>query len=1012
MTDLRRLTAFMDVTGALSKLHQDAAEYRTRVERDPRTRAVFERAVRDGDEALRLLREFEARGWNAEPTATDRVGPDVAQILLGLYERESTNGLTTGWGREETDRHWAAADAYLCLAAPAEQVRHLSFRASVELDQGRAHRALRLADRAESIGLPPRTGRVEDFAQGDPRAVRASALRLLYDPETALRVLEPVRRELEEVFAAAGGVPGPADVWELLAEIQKAAEGDDFADVVARAGRIHGLQTASAVYERVLDTRAAALRDVGRLEEAEETYHDLLPYYEAQGLPEIGYLQLAVVAGERGAAAQAERYLDLAAPLFEPGRTGGAGVVASGGGGVPGESGALEEAGVSGEAGASAEGDASGERTGSGDAGGEEAPDGCVSEAGGDPVTSLRANVRLTRGVIYCRLRAEGARTEGRLAAALEWCDRGDVCLAVRPDHAAAVGLYAERARAQRELGDIGAATAACRTAVEELDLLLSVPLGHRFDTLHLRFRLPMLREALTVARRAGDADLAARVTDLVKARSFAARLSLTRLPDTATDSPDTPVPLPASATDLSGTATSLPASATGLLASATPVPAHAPHLPAPDDRRRAFDRLTERISRSEDTGDVAGARTLRAERAALLTRMRAVDSRWQLITEHPGFDARRLTAFLRTVGPRRVALSLYEEDGAVLAVLATPDGLRLESRKLSASTHAALEHHAATVGTEATDFWARSGLTLADLVPEAFADAVAGADTCLLSPHGRLHHLPWTLVRHRARHLVRGTALGIVPNLASIPLLGDAPRGQVRRVALIGVTERTVGGRRVPQFPVLGRAIDMLADGLGPERLHAPPVVGTSATAAVLRRLLRTPTTLQTFSAPSTPSVLYLAAHAGAAPGAPFGGLVQMADADVTTGEVLLGRLPFTEVVLPACSTAYRPSRDSSGGHGALAGIEGLPADALDLAGDEATSLVHAFHEAGAAFVLASPFTVHDTPAVRFSLFWFQHRLSGAGPLEATRRAAVSMLDQGKYRPEHWAGITAYGAR
>lgn len=355
------------------------------------------------------------------------------------------------------------------------------------------------------------------------------------------------------------------------------------------------------------------------------------------------------------------------------------------------------------------------------------------------------------------------------------------------------------------------------------------------------------------------------------------------------------------------------------------------------------------------------------------------------------------------------MALSLYEEDGTVLAILAAPDGLRLGIRELSAGTRAALERHAAAVGTEATDFWARSGLTLSDLVPEDFADAVADAGTCLLSPYGHLHHLPWTLVRHRDRHLVRSTALGIVPNLASIPLLGAAPRGAVRSVALIGVTQRTAGGQSAAQFRHLGRAIDLLAEGLGPERLYGPPVVGARATTAALRGLLRPDSGPRR---PADPAVLYLAAHAGAATGAPFGGLVQMADGSVTTGEVLLGRLPFSEVVLPACSTAHRADRDTSGGHGALAGVAGVPADTLDLAGDEATSLVHAFHEAGAAFVLASPFPVHDTPAIRFSLFWFQYRLAGSAPLEAARRAAVAMLDQGKYRTEHWAGVTAYGAR
>jgi tetratricopeptide (TPR) repeat protein len=901
--DRARELAHRELCERVGRLLASERRYQEETERGMPVREFFERAVRDGRKALRLLREFEARGWNGSPTAAPLPAEDIAGMMLGLYDREATNGRTAGWTVEETDRHWAAADEFVALAAPEERVRHLTHRATQAIDQGRAHRALYLADRAASIPRPRRNSGSADFTHGDPRAVLGSALRLLYDPATALHVLEPLKRELEEVFAAAGGLPGPLPPAEAEARLLRAARSGR-----AEVRRLHHLMAASSVYEQVLDTWAAALRDMGRSEEAEEAFHALLPSYAAHGLPETGYLQLAGVLLDRGATEQAERYLDLAAPLFRPAAAGG---------------------------------------------------------------TSLRDHARVARGAVYCRMRAEVARARGCPADALEWCDRGETFLAAHPDRSAAAALHTERARARRESTGARSAVGAYRAAVEELSLLLRIPLGHRFDTLHLRFRMPTLREALAAAREAGDAGLAALVTDLLKARAFAARLALSR----------------------------------GQGASMSPI-----DQAAQDDRHREFSRLTEKIDRAERTGRLELAAERRGERAELLTRIRAVDPRWQLFTEHPGFDAARLTAFLRSSpGGRCAALSLYEQDGSVLAVLATPErGLRMGVRALSSITREALERHAASQA-RAADFWADSGVTLADLVPGDFADEVADSATCLISPYGRLHHLPWTVVRHRGRHLVRGTAIGVVPNLASIPLLGECPQGPVRSVALVGVTRRTEGERSIEQFPHLPRAIDLLAEGVGTGRLYGPPRVGADATVAELRKLLQpAPGTPM----PRGPAVLCLAAHAGAAPGAPFGGLVQMGDGEVTTGEVALGRLPFTEVVLPACSTGYRPVRDARGGHGALAGVEGLPGDALDLAGDEATSLVHAFHEAGAAFVLASPFTVHDTPAIRFSLFWFQYRLAGRPPLEAARRAAVAMLDHGMYRTEHWAGITAYGAR
>ncbi|MEJ8640553.1 hypothetical protein WKI68_02125 [Streptomyces sp. MS1.HAVA.3] len=138
------------------------------------------------------------------------------------------------------------------------------------------------------------------------------------------------------------------------------------------------------------------------------------------------------------------------------------------------------------------------------------------------------------------------------------------------------------------------------------------------------------------------------------------------------------------------------------------------------------------------------------------------------------------------------------------------------------------------------------------------------------------------------------------------------------------------------------------------------------------------------------------------------------MTDDVFETGEVLVSRMCFQEVLLTACSTSLRVTSDHSGGHGALAGPTPRTPRPLELAGDVANALVHAFHEAGAAFVLASPSRVWSRLAIHHSFEWIVHRCRGSAPLEAARRAAVALLDadDSAEQTDKWAGITAYGAR
>ncbi|MGW7213037.1 CHAT domain-containing protein [Streptomyces collinus] len=713
---------------------------------------------------------------------------------------------------------------------------------------------------------------------------------------------------------------GPIDETDPEAMRLLSARSGHGDDGPATAAR---LLQASTVYMRLLDVKAGALRDTGRPKAAERAFVRCMPLYTASGLTEVGLLQRARCALDRDAVAEAHRLLELAAPLFD--------------------------------------GADAGDRT------------------------SMRAHLRLVRGAAYCRLRAEAARLgngDGWWKESLRWCDRGERCTADHPDDLLAAGLHAERARAHRATGDQTGAVRAYRQMALALDRVLRVPLGHRFDTLHLRFHQPLFKEVQAFAEETGDAQLCAVVTDLLKARAFSARLSLLRSEAWRT---------PAASADTTGRDV----------------------RNGPD--HGAFTEVSRRLASAERRGAWKEADRLRVERAGLLTKIRAIDPRWRLIRDDPPFDLDRLSHFLAAYGTAAtggnpgpcVALSLYERPDSVLAVLATPDGgLHMGTRRLDNRVLSALEAHQRELqeGPALLDFWGHRGIGLADLIPPAFADKIADSGTCLLAPHGRLHTLPWTVARHHGHHVIRRTAIGIVPNLSCVPLLDHRPAGRVR-ATLLGVTRQPEG----KELPEAGRAVRSLAEYLGAHRLREDPITGHHATVATLRDLLN--------SGPpdrSITDVLHIVTHGLAAPGAPFDAGVQLIDGVLEAGEVLMSRMCFQEVLLTACSTGLRATADHSGGHGALEFPAPLTPRPLELAGDVANALVHAFHEAGAAFVLASPFPMRSRLATHHCAEWIVHRCHGSAPLEAARRAAVALLDEddSPEQTDKWAGITAYGAR
>jgi CHAT domain-containing protein len=101
-------------------------------------------------------------------------------------------------------------------------------------------------------------------------------------------------------------------------------------------------------------------------------------------------------------------------------------------------------------------------------------------------------------------------------------------------------------------------------------------------------------------------------------------------------------------------------------------------------------------------------------------------------------------------------------------------------------------------------------------------------------------------------------------------------------------------------------------------------------------------------------------------------------------------------EVVLSACSTAWRPQSTRD----------------LNLSGDDALGLPASFLEAGARFLLASIPPVRAKAAHAFTVAWHRHRRAGQSPLQAYRTVQLDSLAAQPDMVYAWAGMTAYGCR
>jgi tetratricopeptide (TPR) repeat protein len=508
--------------------------------------------------------------------------------------------------------------------------------------------------------------------------------------------------------------------------------------------------------------------------------------------------------------------------------------------------------------------------------------------------------------------------------------------------------LQWRRARALTGLGRDEAAVEAFREGAVAADRLRLAPLGYRLDTTFLRDKLPMFESAIDLAVRRGDGPAALWFIEMVKSRALTATIS---------------------------------------------VPRHDRRGASPDEQR--FDEVSARIdalafasySGAAAVADLRARQELLAEREEVLERLRIADPRWRPLTGPTPVDPEALRE--RLGGRGHAAVTLHLRGRRVVAALVDGSGITVAATEMDPSVHDALRQYVDNLGRGkpdrfAFDFSAENEVELSDVVPAGLVERLTGHPVVVVVPHGPLHLLPWATMSVGGRRLLEHTAVGILPNLGSLPFLDGDPPGHPG-VALIG--DAVYLSDRYKPLPQSGPEIADLASSYG-DRVIAPPATRDDATASAFWAL--------TEHRDAPHAVLHYSGHGVLETAEPLASGLLLTDSTVDAAELVTRPCPFPEVVLSACSTGWRPQS----------------ARGLDLAGDDALGLPASFLESGARTLLVSIPPVGDDAARTFSVSWHRHRCAGLSPLEAYRATQQEQLSADPAETWRWAGMTLYGCR
>lgn len=488
--------------------------------------------------------------------------------------------------------------------------------------------------------------------------------------------------------------------------------------------------------------------------------------------------------------------------------------------------------------------------------------------------------------------------------------------------------------------------------AIEVVAELRKAPLGYRLDSTYLTDKMELFQEAIAFTAKSGLAKTCAEYIDTIKSRTLSVTFS---------------IPVKKKTKDV---------------------------IPTKDK----FEKITQDLDNIEYKGFLEGwTRELREERARLLSErknlleeIRISDSRWRSITEPVTLDMNKLLEILHSMNQAAITLFIQEKD--ITVVLMSSKGIFAEQMTVSDQTISQLSeysHNLQELEPNPLMFDISTKLTVnADsIIPEKLISKAINYDSLIIIPHGQLHLLPWAGLMYKGKRLFEYTKVGVLPNLSCLISLSENPLKNPK-IALFGPPDYT-GMKDLSPLNFSVREIDEISKIYNQHGGIINNVLSsTEANEKNFWKLLR--------ESERKVGILHISCHGGMETNEPMNSGLYTSNGKLDAAEIARSSMPFSEVILSACSSGWRPTK--------VADVELVADDILGLPG--------AFLEAGTQSVLVSIPKASDQVTAEFMIEYHKHRAEGEPPLQAYNTTQINLLSANKYKPAFWIGFTLYGCR
>jgi len=349
-----------------------------------------------------------------------------------------------------------------------------------------------------------------------------------------------------------------------------------------------------------------------------------------------------------------------------------------------------------------------------------------------------------------------------------------------------------------------------------------------------------------------------------------------------------------------------------------------------------------------------------------------------------PEFELSRFRALAnRVLGNNWVALDYYLAEDRLVIITITPDNCLSQISPISSRIRMALDTCHKTY-LDTTPLIERDLAILGDwLIPTSLAQGLSPETILLLSPHQKLHGIPWASLHpgFAAQPLVTLCTPSIMPSLHSLSFLWDKAASKNQPLSNQGLV---IGLSRFPnarkELPAVEDEIRTLKTTVG---TNAKYLLEHEATWENLQLLCSQNTTdgLSRFA------WLHFASHASAdLRGGRLSGL-SLWDGDIRLDQ-LRDLAPLPELVtFSACSGNYSYVYE----------------------GDEHMGLPTTCFLSGANSVVGSTRPISDHAATKFTIAFYRHHLEGCSAAQAVAQAQRQMI-KNQEETTSWANFTCMG--